>query len=67
MQMRYVLALFLLFSYCFGPAGTAKANNLPPKTDVSSSESGPHVSTMARRMNLAGTVKVFAVVAADGT
>jgi TonB family protein len=68
MQMRYVLAFFLLFSYCFGPAGTAQGQQ-------SSTENGrklvrkvdPTYPPMAKRMNLAGTVKVFAVVAADGT
>jgi len=68
MRMRYILAFFLLFSYCFGPAGAAQGQQ-------SSTENGrklvrrvePMYPPMAKRMNLAGTVKVFAVVAADGT
>ena len=67
MQTRYVLVLFLLCSYCFGPAGTVQAQQ-------TSTEGGrkvlrkmaPTYPDLARKMNLGGTVKVVAVVAADG-
>jgi TonB family protein len=67
MQTRYVLVLFLLSSCCFGPAATAQSQQ-------TSTESGrkilrkmtPTYPEIARKMNLGGTVKVVAVVAADG-
>jgi len=67
MQTRYVLVLSLLCSYCFGPAGTAQGQQ-------TSTEGGrkvlrkmaPTYPDLARKMNLGGTVKVVAVVAADG-
>jgi TonB family protein len=68
MRTRYVLILFLLFSYCFGALRTAQGQQ--------SSSGGnrrvvqkmsPVYPDIARRMNLAGTVKVVAVVLADGT
>jgi TonB family protein len=67
MQMRYVLAVFLLCSCCFGPAATAQS-------EQTSTESArkivrkmtPSYPELARKMNLGGTVKVVAVVAADG-
>jgi outer membrane biosynthesis protein TonB len=67
MQMRYVVVLFLLCSYYFGPAGTAQGQQ-------TSNEGGrkvlrkmvPTYPDLARKMNLSGTVKVIAVVAADG-
>jgi TonB family protein len=67
MRMRYVLVLFVLFSYCFGPSGTAQSQQ-------SSSEASrklvrkvdPTYPQTAKRMNIAGTVKVIAVVASDG-
>ncbi len=67
MQTRYVLVLLLLCSFCFGPAGTAQGQQ-------TSTESGrkilrkmpPDYPEIARKMNLGGTVKVVAVVAADG-
>lgn len=65
MQRRYVLLLLLLFA--FGPA--ARTQN-----QQTSTESGrkivrkmtPTYPELARKMNLGGTVKVIAVVAADG-
>ena len=67
MQMRYVLVLFLLFSFCFGPAGTAQGQQ-------TTTENGrkvvrkitPSYPEIARKMNLGGVVKVVAVVAPDG-
>lgn len=68
MRKRYVLVLFLAFSYCFGPAGMAHSQQ-------SSTEArrkvvrkvDPTYPATAKRLNLAGTVRVLAVVATDGT
>jgi TonB family protein len=67
MRIRYVLILFLLSSAFFGPARTAQSQQ-------SSTEglrrvvrkTSPMYPDIAKRMNLSGTVKVIAVVAADG-
>jgi TonB family protein len=68
MRTRYVLILFLLWSFCFGPLRIVQGQQ--------SSSGGnrrvvqkmsPVYPDIARRMNLAGTVKVVAVVLADGT
>ncbi len=67
MRTRYVLILSLVFSCCFGPAGMAQSQQ-------SSNENArrlvrqttPSYPELAKRMNLGGTVKVIAVVAADG-
>lgn len=67
MQLRNVLALFLLFSYSFGPAATAQSPQ--PSTDSVRKilrKLQPEYPEIARKMNLGGTVKVVAVVAADG-
>jgi TonB family protein len=67
MRMRYVLVSFLLFSYCFGSAGTAQSQ----QSTIDNSrrivrQAAPSYPELARRMKLGGTVKVVAVVAADG-
>jgi len=67
MRMRCLLVLFLLFSYCLGPSGTARSQQssstvvrqVVRKTD-------PRYPEIARRMNISGTVKVIAVVTPDG-
>lgn len=67
MQLRFVLALFLVFTYGFGPAAIAQ-------TEQTSTENGrkvlrklpPEYPPLARKMNLGGTVRVVAVVAPDG-
>lgn len=67
MRMRYALVLFLLFSYCFGPAG--KAQSQQTSTEGARRivrRTVPTYPEIARRMNLTGTVKVIAVVTADG-
>jgi TonB family protein len=64
---RRVVVVLLVFC-CFGIAGLANGQQ-------SSIESGrkvvrrvePRYPEMAKKMNISGTVKVFAVVAADGT
>ena len=67
MHTQYVLVLLLLASCSFGSAQTAQSQQ-------TSSESGrkilrkpaPSYPEIARKMSLGGTVKVVAVVAADG-
>ena len=67
MRMRYALILVLMFSYSLGPAGWAQSQQ-------SSNETGrkllrkvePRYPDIAKKMNLGGTVKLIAVVAADG-
>jgi outer membrane biosynthesis protein TonB len=66
--MRVFLIVFLLISCCLGLAISAQGQQ-------SSNESGrkvirkvnPTYPPVAKRMNLAGTVKVVAVVAPDGS
>lgn len=67
MKTRYVVALFLLCSHCFGPAGKAQSQ----QTSIQSSrqilrKTAPAYPEVARRINLGGTVRVIAIVAADG-
>lgn len=67
MRVRHVLALLLLCSYCFLPAPTARAQE-------TAAEGGrkiirkmpPAYPELARKLNLGGTVRVVAIVAADG-
>lgn len=67
MRKPYLLVLFLIFSSCFGSAQTSQS-------EQTSSESGrkvvrrltPSYPEIAKRMSLGGTVRVVAVVAADG-
>jgi outer membrane biosynthesis protein TonB len=67
MRTSYLLVLFLLCSCCFGSAQTTQS-------EQSSSESrrkilrkqAPSYPEIAKKLNLGGTVKVVAVVAADG-
>lgn len=67
MRRRYALILALVLTCSFGPTGWAQSQQ-------SSNESGrkllrkvePRYPEIARKMNLGGTVKVVAVVAADG-
>ncbi len=66
MRMRYVVALVVVLSALFIPAGSAQTQ--------SSSESGrrivrriaPVYPEAAKRINLTGTVRLIAAVAADG-
>ena len=67
MKTRHVLAVALICFYCFGPAGMAQSQQ-------TSNETGrkilvktiPIYPEVARKINLGGTVRVIAVVAADG-
>jgi TonB family protein len=65
--MCCLLAFFLLFSCCLGPAAAAQGQQSPseaPRLVVR--KIPPRYPEIARRMNISGTVKVFAVVAPDG-
>jgi hypothetical protein len=67
MRMRYVLVLVVLVSCCFWPSGTAQsqqASSTGARRVVQ--KMSPVYPDIAKRMNLAGTVKVVAVVLADG-
>jgi TonB family protein len=67
MRMRYVLILFLISSTLFGPAGSAQGQQSSPENVRRIvRQTAPSYPELARRMNLGGTVKVVAVVAADG-
>ena len=72
MQTRYVLVLFLLFSYCFGSAGIAQSQQTSTESSRTESsrrivhKTAPIYPDVAKRIKLGGTVKVVAVVAADG-
>jgi TonB family protein len=66
--MRYVLILFLLALTFYGPAGTAQNQQFSTEsTRRIVRQSAPAYPELARRMKLGGTVKVVAVVAADGS
>jgi outer membrane biosynthesis protein TonB len=71
MRARYVLVLFVLF-YCFGHAGTAQSQQTTTESSRPESsrrilrKTAPIYPDVAKRINLGGTVKVVAVVAADG-
>jgi len=70
MRMRYVLILFFLLSTLLGPAGTAQGQQ-PSSASAETArrivrQTQPVYPEMARRMGLGGTVKVVAVIAADG-
>ena len=67
MQKRHVLVLLVLFFYSFGPRATAQSQQ--PSTESGRKvlrKMTPTYPEIARKMNLGGTVKVIAVVAADG-
>lgn len=67
MRIRYALVFALIFSYCLSPAPTAlsqQTSNLSVRKVLHKTE--PAYPDVARKMNLGGTVRVVAVVAADG-
>jgi outer membrane biosynthesis protein TonB len=61
--------LFLLFSCCLGLAGSAQAQQSSNRTSARKliRKVDPTYPALAKSMHLAGTVKVFAVVAPDGS
>ena len=69
MRMRYVLILFFLLSTLLGPAGTAQGQQSSSSAETTRRivKQAPAVyPEMARKLGLGGTVKVVAVIAADG-
>ncbi len=66
MRMRHVL-LFLLLSCCFGPAATAQSQQSSTEVRRIVRKTLPVYPEIAKRMNLAGVVKVLATVSPDGT
>jgi TonB family protein len=67
MRTRYVLALSLLLSGLVGLAGTALSQQSSTEARKLVRKVDPVYPPMAKKINLAGTVKVFAIVATDGT
>jgi TonB family protein len=68
MRMRYGLILLFFVLTFFGPAGTAQGQQ--SSTEAVRRivrQTAPSYPELAKKMNLGGTVKVVAVVAADGT
>jgi TonB family protein len=67
MRMRYALILFLISLIFFGPAGPAQGQQSSTENVRRIvRQTAPSYPELARRMNLGGTVKVIAVVGADG-
>ncbi len=67
MRMRYVLILIAVFLTSIGPAGTAHGQQASPETTRRVvRQTAPIYPEMARKIGLGGTVKVIAVIAADG-
>lgn len=65
MRMRYALIPFLLFSALFGPAAQSQQSTIGNSRRIVR-QTAPSYPELARKMKLGGTVKVIAVVAADG-
>lgn len=68
MRARGCLVLFLLLSHWFGlatPAGAQQSGSDNGRKVVRRVE--PRYPEMAKKMNISGTVKLFAVVAGNGT
>lgn len=67
MWMRYVLALFLLFSSFSGLENRAQGQQAnPDSVRRILRQTSPTYPELAKKMNLGGTVKVVAVVMANG-
>lgn len=66
MRTRTVVVLLFLTSFCLGLTGTAQGQQSSEGRRIVR-RVDPLYPEMARRMNLSGTVKVFAVVAPDGS
>ena len=67
MRMRYGLILLFFVVTLFGPAGTAQGQQSATEAVRRIvRQTAPTYPELAKKMNLGGTVKVVAVVAADG-
>jgi TonB family protein len=67
MRTRYVLILFLVAFTFFGPTGRVQGQQSSAETVRRIvRQTAPSYPELAKKMNLGGTVKVIAVVTADG-
>ena len=67
MRMRYFLLILLAFSCYLGTTGQAQSQQSTSEVmRPILRKTEPRYPEIARRMNIAGTVKVFAIVAPDG-
>ena len=67
MRKPYLLVLFLLCSFCFGSAQTTQSEQTSPENGRKVLRKlTPSYPEIAKKLSLGGTVKVVAVVAADG-
>lgn len=67
MRVRCFAVLFFLLSLCLGPARTAQGQSSTPEGRRVVRRTMPIYPDIAKKMNLAGTVKVQATVSADGS
>ena len=67
MRARHLLVLFLLLSCCVVGSRTAQGQSSSTEARRIVRKAIPVYPEIAKRMNLAGTVKVLATVAPDGT
>ena len=65
MRKWYVLAIILLFLTSFGPVPMAQSQQSSSARKITR-QVAPSYPDLAKKMNLGGTVKVIAVVGADG-
>jgi TonB family protein len=67
MRMRYILIIIPVFLTSFGPTGTAQGQQASAESARRVvRQTAPIYPEMARKIGLGGTVKVVAVIAADG-
>ncbi len=67
MRVRCFAVLVFLLSLCMGPARTAQGQSSAPEGRHIVRKTLPVYPDIAKKMNLAGTVKVQATIAPDGT
>lgn len=66
MRIRGLLILVFLFTCCFGLPGSARGQSSDESARKLIRKVDPTYPETTRRMHIAGTVKVYAVVAPDG-
>ena len=66
MRMRFFLILFILLTICLGVSLAQTQDSSKPLERKIVRQTMPRYPEIAQKMNLAGTVKVMAVVAPDG-